>query len=146
MLPAIAGALVAAFYSFGGWWDVSKIAGEVKDPARTLPRALVLGVLGVVAAYVLVSGVFLYLVPPESVTSDQTFVAQAGAILFGRTGANLLAGAVVHLCCRQRGGADHALPARLLRHGARWRVPARGGASCILCSARRCVRSGSRAS
>jgi APA family basic amino acid/polyamine antiporter len=76
-LPAIAGAVVAAFYSFGGWWDVSKIAGEMKDPVRTLPRALVLGVPGVVAAYVVVSGVFLYLVPIESVTSDQTLVAQA---------------------------------------------------------------------
>ena len=54
-----------------------------------------LGVLGVVAAYVLVSGMFLYLVPLGSITNDQTFVAQAGAILFGRTGANLLAGAVV---------------------------------------------------
>jgi len=95
LLPALGGALVAAFYSFGGWWDVSKIAGEVKDPARTLPRALVLGVLGVIAAYVLVSGVFLYLVPLGSVTDDRTFVAQAGEILFGRTGANLLAGAVV---------------------------------------------------
>ena len=97
LLPAIAGALVAAFYSYGGWWDVSKIAGEVKDPARTLPRALTLGVLAVVAAYVLVSGVFIYLVPPETVTSDHTFVAQAGAILFGQAGANLLAGAVI-LC------------------------------------------------
>jgi APA family basic amino acid/polyamine antiporter len=97
LLPAIAGAMVAAFYSYGGWWDVSKIAGEVKDPARTLPRALMLGVLAVVAAYVLVSGVFVYLVPPERVTSDHTFVAQAGAILFGQAGANLLAGAVV-LC------------------------------------------------
>ena len=95
LLPALAGALVAAFYSFGGWWDVGKIAGEVKDPVRTLPRALVLGVLGVVAAYVLVSGVFLYLVPIDGVTSDQTFVAQAGAVLFGPMGANLLAGAVV---------------------------------------------------
>lgn len=97
LLPAIAGGLVAAFYSFGGWWDLSKIAGEIKNPTRTLPRALVLGVITVVAAYVLVSGAFLYLVPPESVTSDRTFVAQAGAILFGRAGANLLAGAVV-LC------------------------------------------------
>jgi APA family basic amino acid/polyamine antiporter len=97
LLPAIAGGLIAAFYSFGGWWDVSKIAGEIKDPARTLPRALMFGVLAVVAAYVLVSGVFVYLVPPESVTSDHTFVAQAGAILFGPVGANLLAAAVV-LC------------------------------------------------
>ena len=97
LLPAIAGAMIAAFYSYGGWWDVSKIAGEVKDPAHTLPRALSLGVMAVVAAYVLVSGVFIYLVPPESVTSDHTFVAQAGAVLFGRAGANLLAAAVV-LC------------------------------------------------
>ncbi len=95
LLPALAGALVAAFYSYGGWWDATKIAGEVKDPAKTLPRALVIGVLGVIAAYVLVSGVFLYLVPLDSVTNDQTFVAQAGAILYGPTGGNLLAGAVV---------------------------------------------------
>jgi APA family basic amino acid/polyamine antiporter len=97
LLPALAGALVAAFYSLGGWWDVSKIAGEIKDPARTLPRALVLGVLAVVIAYLLVSAVFLYLVPMENVTSDRTFVAQAGAVLFGPAGANVLAGAVV-LC------------------------------------------------
>jgi APA family basic amino acid/polyamine antiporter len=95
LLPALAGALVAAFYSFGGWWDVSKIAGEIKDPARTLPRALVPGVVAVVAAYLLVSGVFLYLVAPENVTSDRTFVAQAGAILFGQSGAELLSAAVV---------------------------------------------------
>jgi APA family basic amino acid/polyamine antiporter len=95
LLPALAGALVAAFYSYGGWWDATKIAGEVKDPARTLPRALILGVLGVIAAYVLVSCVFIYLVPLDNVTNDQTFVAQDGAILYGRTGANLLAGAVV---------------------------------------------------
>lgn len=95
LLPALAGALVAAFFSFGGWWDVSKIAGEVKDPTRTLPRALVLGVLAVIAAYIAVSAIFIYLVPIESVTSDQTFVAQAGAVLFGRIGADLLSGAVV---------------------------------------------------
>ena len=35
--------VVGAFFSFGGWWDVSKIAGEVRDPGRTLPRALCLG-------------------------------------------------------------------------------------------------------
>ena len=95
LLPALAGALVAAFFSFGGWWDVSKIAGEVKDPTRTLPRALVLGVLAVITAYIVVSAIFIYLVPIESVTSDQTFVAQAGAVLFGKIGADLLSGAVV---------------------------------------------------
>ncbi|HYP53743.1 MAG TPA: amino acid permease, partial [Pyrinomonadaceae bacterium] len=42
---ALAGALVSAFFSFGGWWDLSKLAGEVREPARNLPRALVAGVL-----------------------------------------------------------------------------------------------------
>ena len=37
LAAALAGALVAAFFSFGGWWEVTKIAGEVRDPARTMP-------------------------------------------------------------------------------------------------------------
>ena len=87
--------LVAAFYSFGGWWEVSKIAGEVRDPGRTLHRAMILGVLLVTAVYVLVSGVFLYLVPLEKVASDETFVAQVGAILFGPAGGVIFAAIVV---------------------------------------------------
>ena len=39
LLPALAGGLILAFFSFGGWWDVSKLAGEVRDPERTLPRS-----------------------------------------------------------------------------------------------------------
>jgi APA family basic amino acid/polyamine antiporter len=83
---ALAAGVVAAFFSFAGWWDMSKMAGEVRDPARTLPRALVLGVLTVTVAYVAVSAVFLYLVPVAAVTSDETFAAQAGEVLFGRAG------------------------------------------------------------
>ena len=93
--PALGAALVGAFFSFGGWWDVTKIAGEVRDPARTLPRALALGVLVVTAVYIVVSGVFLYLVPIEKVTSN--VVAQAGEQLFGPTGGTIFA-AVVILC------------------------------------------------
>ena len=94
---ALAMAMVAAFYTYGGWWDVSKIGGEIENPARTLPRAFVGGVVLVTIAYVVISGVFLYLVPLERVTSDQGFVSQAGEVLFGAAGARLLTGAVV-LC------------------------------------------------
>jgi len=95
--PALGVAMVGAFFSFGGWWDVSKIAGEVRDPGRNLPRAMLLGTLIVTSVYVLVSGVFLYLVPLESVTSDKTFVAQAGAVLFGHAGGNVFA-AIASIC------------------------------------------------
>ena len=93
--PALATAMVAGFFSFGGWWDVSKLAGEVRDPGRTLPRAMVLGVLLVTAVYILVSAAFLYVVPLAQVASDETFVAQAGATLFGAAGGVLLAAIVV---------------------------------------------------
>jgi len=89
--------MIAAFFSFGGWWDASKLAGEVRDPGRTLPRAFVLGVAAVTLVYVLVSGAFLYILPLESVTDAQTFVAQAGNLLFGRIGGDVLAG-IVALC------------------------------------------------
>src|SRR5688572_29003708 len=49
---ALAGGMVAAFFSFAGWWDAAKLAGEVKDPGRVLPRALGLGVLVVTVVYV----------------------------------------------------------------------------------------------
>jgi len=95
LAPALAVGVVGAFFSFGGWWDVSKIAGEVRDPGRTLPRALLLGLLVVTVVYVVVSAVFLYLVPLDKVTSDQTFVAQAGEVLFGHIGGVIFASIVI---------------------------------------------------
>ncbi|MBI4531719.1 MAG: amino acid permease [Candidatus Latescibacteria bacterium] len=92
---ALAGGMVAAFFSFGGWWEVNKVAGEVRDPARTLPRALALGVLTVTIVYILTSAVFLYLVPVERVTSGETFAAQAGEVLFGRAGGSVFSVIVV---------------------------------------------------
>jgi APA family basic amino acid/polyamine antiporter len=86
---------VSAFFSFGGWWDLSKLAGEVRDPEHTLPRALVYGVTILTAVYVLTSAVFIYLVPPEQVTSGETFAAQAGEVLFGRLGGQVLSGIVI---------------------------------------------------
>lgn len=92
---ALAGGVVAAFFSYGGWWDTTKVAGEVKDPARTLPRALVAGVAIVTAMYILTSAAFIYLVPIEDVASGEAFAAQAGAVLFGAAGARVLAWIVV---------------------------------------------------
>jgi APA family basic amino acid/polyamine antiporter len=86
---------MAAFFSFGGGGDLSKLAGEVKEPARNLPRALVYGVLIVTLVYILTSTVFMYLIPVERVTSGETFAAQAGEALFGRAGGRVFALVVV---------------------------------------------------
>jgi len=86
LIGALAGGVMGAFFSFAGWWDLGKLAGEVKNPGRTLPRALAWGVTIVTIVYVLTSFAFVYLVPLDQVTSGETFAAQAGEVLFGRAG------------------------------------------------------------
>lgn len=86
LIGALAGGMVGAFFSFAGWWDLGKLAGEVKNPARNLPKALMFGVIAVMLVYILTSFTFVYLVPLDQVTSDETFAAQAGEVLFGRAG------------------------------------------------------------
>ncbi len=94
---ALAAGSMAAFYSFGGWWEATKISEEVQQPERNLPRALMLGVVAVTLVYILITGVFVYLVPIARITSDETFMAQAGKQLFGTAGAATMAALVV-LC------------------------------------------------
>ena len=95
LMGALAGGLVGAFFSFAGWWDLGKLAGEVKNPSRTLPKALTLGVITVTLVYILTSLVFVYLVPLDQVTSGETFAAQAGEVLFGRAGGTVFSLIVV---------------------------------------------------
>jgi len=92
---ALAAGLMGAFFAFGGWWEVSKLAGEARDPSRTVPRALAIGVAIITAIYIMTSAVFLYLVPLERVTSGETFAAQAGEALFGPAGGRVFSGVVI---------------------------------------------------
>jgi APA family basic amino acid/polyamine antiporter len=90
LFGAVAGAAVSAFFSFGGWWEAGKLAGEIREPEKNLPRAFTLGVLLVTAVYLLISFAFLYVLPLEKIVSNTAFVAQFGSALFGAAGARVL--------------------------------------------------------
>jgi APA family basic amino acid/polyamine antiporter len=90
LFPAIAGAVVSAFFSFGGWWEAGKLAGEIRDPQKNLPHAFTGGVLLVSGVYLLISFAFLYVLPLEEIVSNTAFVAQFGGALFGGAGARVL--------------------------------------------------------
>jgi basic amino acid/polyamine antiporter, APA family len=109
---AVAGALVSAFFSFGGWWEVTKIAGEVRDPSRTLPRALWIGLLAVTAVYVTATFAFIYAIPIAEVGAGEAFVAQVGTAVFGSAGGVLVATIVV-VCVLGSLGAMLMLAPRL---------------------------------
>lgn len=99
LFPAIAGAVVSGFFSFGGWWEACKIAGEVRNPKRSLPLAFAAGVAIVTAVYMLISVAFLAVIPIEQATSSTAFVAQFGAALFGNSGARILSACVLLCVC-----------------------------------------------
>ncbi|MBK7709169.1 MAG: amino acid permease [Acidobacteria bacterium] len=92
---AFAGGIVGAFFAFAGWWEVTRLSGEIEDPEKNVPRALTIGVVVITVLYILTSAVFYYLVPLGSVTSDETFAAQAGVAMFGPVGGAVFAAVVI---------------------------------------------------
>ena len=120
LFSALAGGMVAGFFSFGGWWDMSKMAGEVRDARRMLPRAIALGVLAVTFVYIATSAAFMYLVPLDRVASGETFAAQAGEALFGQAAAQIFSAIVVVSVLGQPHGCNDDGASSLLRDGEGW--------------------------
>jgi APA family basic amino acid/polyamine antiporter len=92
---ALALGLVAVFFSFGGFWEASRVAGETRHPRSTLPRAFALGVAAITLLYVTTTIAFLYLVPVSYVTSSADFARHAGEAMLGRSGPAAFAAIVV---------------------------------------------------
>ncbi|MBI4543468.1 MAG: amino acid permease [Gemmatimonadetes bacterium] len=83
--------LVSVLWAYDGWADVSFVGGEVRDPERNLPRALVLGTVAVIAIYLMVNIAYLYLLPIAEVRRSSLVAADAAALLVGRMGVGLIA-------------------------------------------------------
>jgi amino acid transporter len=84
-------ALVSVLWAYDGWGDLSFVGGEVRDPERNLPRALVLGTSGIIAIYLLVNAAYLYLLPLAQVAHSPLVAADAAQLLVGRVGVGLIA-------------------------------------------------------
>jgi APA family basic amino acid/polyamine antiporter len=128
IVAALAGGFVAAFFSFGGWWEAARMAGEVREPQRNLPRAFVLGIAVVTAVYVLVSAVFLGLVPGSAAGSTDAFAARVGERLFGRAGGTVLASGVLVSVLGSLAGLMLTLPRLYVALARDGLLPARLGA------------------
>ncbi len=92
--PWILAGLAAVLFSFGGFHQLTWIASEVRDPARTVPRAIVLGLGLVLFAYLAANLAWFALLPYETVAASPFLAADAvGAVLPG-AGERLTAGAL----------------------------------------------------
>jgi basic amino acid/polyamine antiporter, APA family len=91
---AFAIALVTVSYAYSGWNGAAYIAGEVRDPARSLPRALVLGTGLVTLLYLALNVVFLSAVPPGALAGQINVAHIAAGALFGARGAQIVSSLV----------------------------------------------------
>ena len=64
-------ALVSVLWAYDGWGDLSFAAGEVKNPQRNLPRAIILGTLALIAIYVLTNVAYLYVIPITAIADPR---------------------------------------------------------------------------
>jgi amino acid transporter len=88
-------ALVSVLWAFDGWADLSFVAGEVEDPRRTLPRALVLGTLAVIAVYLLANLAYLAVLPVEEIRRSKLVAADVAERLVGAPGVAFVAATVM---------------------------------------------------
>jgi amino acid transporter len=88
-------ALVAALWAYNGFQDMVCVAGEVRDPGRVLPRALMVGTAIVVLVYLSANAAYLYVLPFETLSSSPLVASDVAVRLIGSAGAAAVAGMVM---------------------------------------------------
>jgi APA family basic amino acid/polyamine antiporter len=88
-------ALVSVLWAFDGWADLSFVAGEVRDPQRTLPRALIGGTVAVIAIYLAANLAYLAVLPVDELRRSPLVAAEVGQRVLGSAGAVFIGVTVV---------------------------------------------------
>jgi basic amino acid/polyamine antiporter, APA family len=83
-------ALISVLWAYDGFADLSFASGEVKDPQRNLPRAIIIGTLAIIAIYVAANVAYLYMNPIEKVQSSRLVAADTMSSMFGQAGASFI--------------------------------------------------------
>lgn len=91
---AFIAAIVAGLFAFGGWHMVTYAAEETVEPERTLPRALVLGVLIVTASYIALNAAYFHVLPAATIANSTRVAADAANAVMGSRGAAVVSAIV----------------------------------------------------
>ena len=94
MSHSFAVSLIYVSYAYSGWNAVTYIAGEVKDPVKTVPKSLIWSVILVSTLYVLLNFVFLLRVPMDNLAGQNEVGAIAANAIFGPVGSKIIAGLI----------------------------------------------------
>ena len=85
-------ALVAALWAYDGWNDLNQVAGEIREPGRNIPIALIVGVAIVGVLYILVNAGVQYVLPASVIATSPRPASDAVAMVLGALGASIVSG------------------------------------------------------
>ena len=91
LLTAVGAALTPVLFAYGGWQTANFIAAEVLEPSRNLPRALILGVIGVILLYLAVNLVYVRVLGPAGLAATSTPATNVMQYALGSAGARFIA-------------------------------------------------------
>jgi basic amino acid/polyamine antiporter, APA family len=98
LISALGIGLIAVFWAYDGWVYITWVAGEVKEPRRNVPRAMVLGVLAVGVIYIAMNMTYVYALPLKEVARYET-IAHAAAVQLFSPRAALWLSAMIAVSC-----------------------------------------------
>jgi APA family basic amino acid/polyamine antiporter len=97
-------ALIAALWAYDGWNDLNMVSGEIRNPGRAIPIALIVGVAVVAALYMLTNAAVQYVLPAASIASSPRPMSDATASAVGAWGAAIVsAGMAVSILVTMNG-------------------------------------------
>ena len=117
LISALGVGLIAVFWAYDGWVYITWVAGEVKEPRRNVPLAMVLGVLTVGAIYLAMNMVYVYALPLNEVAKYETIAHAAAAALFS-PGAAVWLSAMIAISCFSAAAACTLSGSRVLASAA----------------------------
>jgi amino acid transporter len=83
-------ALISVMWAYDGFADLTFASGEVKDPQRNLPRAIIIGTLLIIGIYLAANAAYLYMNPIDLLAKSRLVSADTMGALFGRIGVSFV--------------------------------------------------------
>ncbi len=84
-------ALISVMWAYDGFADLTFASGEVKDPQRNLPRAIVFGTIAIITIYLLANAAYLYVIPIGQLQNSPLIAADTMGAIFGQAGVSFIA-------------------------------------------------------
>jgi APA family basic amino acid/polyamine antiporter len=94
LLTAIGAAMVPVLFAYGGWQTASFVSGEIREPRKNLPRALIIGVTGVVILYLAVNFVCVRALGVSGLANTETPASDVMRLALGPAGARAIAAGI----------------------------------------------------